>query len=614
MSVQLLKPIQQLPLQLVNQIAAGEVVERPASVLKELLENALDAGATAISVELERGGTKTIRVTDDGHGIPGEEIMLALQRHATSKIFDLEDLECISTLGFRGEALPSIASVSRFSLASNPVETGNQGHRAAGEGGEFTEGVVPVRHAKGTTVEVCDLFFNVPARKKFLRTEQTEFQHCQSILLKIALSRNDVALSVRHNGRSCLELAPASSSKGQLQRLERACGRKFAEQSIFLEHSAHDIRVHGWISLPTFSRSQSDLQYMYVNGRAIRDKVIAHAVRQAYQDVLYHGRFPAFVLFLEVDPGQVDVNAHPMKHEVRFRQARHVHDFVRHTVGKAIAETMPEAGQQDARKYREIVDDYVRTVQPPVSDAPGEAQRTPPAARYAGTAHTVFPVQAATQLYAAAASQAQEDASSTEAAEPMPLLGYALTQLHGIYVLAQNHRGLIIVDMHAAHERIVYEQLKTSYQQASIPMQALLVPVTIEVTQQEAALAEQHEALFLKFGFRIERFGETSIVVREAPALLQQAGTDVEGLVRDVLSDLGTFESSGKLEQAGNELLSTMACHGSVRANRKLSIAEMNKLLREMEVTERSAQCNHGRPTWVQLSVDQLDKLFKRGQ
>lgn len=611
MSVISMRPIQHLSPQLVNQIAAGEVIERPASVLKELLENTLDAGATRISVELERGGTETIRVTDNGNGIPKEEITLALQRHATSKISVLEDLEHIATLGFRGEALPSIASVSRFSLVSNHLEHTNEGWEVSGEGGEFAEGVVPARQAHGTTVEVKNLFFNVPARKKFLRTEKTEFQHCQSMLLKIALGRFDVALLVRHNGRSCLELDAADSKQGRVRRLEQACGRKFAEQSIYLENFAQDIQVKGWISLPTFSRSQSDLQYFYVNGRAIRDKVISHAIRQAYQDVLYHGRFPAFVLFLEVDPAQVDVNAHPMKHEVRFRQARYVHDFVRHAVGKAIAETMPEAEQQDAGRYREIVDDYVRAAQP---DMP---QRTPSAGQYVGVPHSAFPVQAAAQLYAASGgpvSTVQEDEEAADATTQVPPLGYALAQLHGIYILAQNGKGLVVVDMHAAHERIVYEQLKASYQRKSIPVQALLVPLTIEVSPQEAALAEQHERLFLEFGFRVERFGDASIVVREVPALLQQADVNMESLVRDVLSDLGVYESSGKLEQAGNELLSTIACHGSVRANRTLMMTEMNALLRKMEATERSAQCNHGRPTWVQLSVDQLDKLFKRGQ
>ena len=605
--------IQHLSPQLVNQIAAGEVIERPASVLKELLENALDAGATEILVEVERGGMGAVRISDNGHGIPKEELTLALQCHATSKISSPEDLEHITTLGFRGEALSSIAAVSRFSLASNPEHDTNKGWRVSAEGNEFAEETVPVRQTKGTTVEVKNLFFNVPARKKFLRTEKTEWQHCQSMLLKVALSRFDVVMSVRHNGRSYLKFDAAPDQPGMVRRLQQACGREFSKQNIYLENSAQGLRLNGWISLPTFSRAQTDLQYFYVNGRAIRDKVIAHAIKQAYQDVLYHGRFPAFVLFLEVEPAQVDVNAHPMKHEVRFRQARYVHEFVRHTVGKAIAETMPESEQQGAGKYRELVDDYVRMPQP------GMPRRSPHGEGFSAGPSTASQVQAAVELYGALASQdpAPGEAGGTAAtdnAKSVPPLGYALAQLQGIYILAQNDQGLIIVDMHAAHERIVYETLKTSFQQQDIPVQALLVPLTLELSMQEAALAEQHASLFAKFGFGVERFGEQSIIVREIPVLLQQAEINVESLVRDVLSDLSEFESSGRLEQASNELLSTMACHGSVRANRKLMPTEMNALLRKMEATERSAQCNHGRPTWVQLSVVQLDKLFKRGQ
>ncbi|MCY3803442.1 MAG: DNA mismatch repair endonuclease MutL [Gammaproteobacteria bacterium] len=600
--------IQHLPPQLVNQIAAGEVIERPASVLKELLENALDAGATRVSVELERGGMECIRVRDDGNGIPGEEIPLALQRHATSKISCLEDLEQITTLGFRGEALPSIASVSRFSIASNPETTTNEGWMISAEGGEFVQDAVPARQAKGTMVEVKNLFFNVPARKKFLRTEKTEWQHCQSMLLRIALSRFDIEMSVQHNGRHCLQLDAAEDKPDRVRRLRQACGQKFAQQSIALENSAQDLHMDGWISLPTFSRSQADLQYFYVNGRAIRDKVVAHAIKQAYQDVLYHGRFPAFVLFLEMDPAQVDVNAHPMKHEVRFRQGRYVHDFVRHTVGKAIAETMPESGQQDVGKYRDVVDDYAHTPQS------GMLPRSVMGDGLPGTPSMASQLQAAAGLYGDTAMERAHTAGSEEDEKSMPPLGYALAQLQGIYILAQNDQGLIIVDMHAAHERIVYEKLKTAFQQQGVPVQALLVPLTLELSQQEAALAEQQAQLFSKFGFGVERFGNESVVIREIPALLQQGEIDVGSLVRDVLSDLGEYDASGRLEQASNEILSTMACHGSVRANRKLMITEMNALLRDMEATERSAQCNHGRPTWMQLSVGQLDKLFKRGR
>ena len=604
-----MKPIQHLPPHLINQIAAGEVIERPASVLKELLENALDADATHITVDLEQGGMQTIRVSDNGHGIPKDEILLALARHATSKISTMEDLEQITSLGFRGEALPSIASVSRFSLGSNQDQKSNAGWMIAGEGGVFANELLPTRQARGTTVEVKNLFFNVPARKKFLRTERTELQHCETVLRKIALSRFDISLVAKHNGRNILNLNAVDIEQDKLDRLGRVCGQPFSEQSIYIENSAQDLQIKGWISLPTFSRSQADLQYFYVNGRTIRDKVIAHAIKQAYQDVLYHGRFPAFVLFLDLDSTQVDVNAHPTKHEVRFRQTRYVHDFIRHTIGKAIAETMPKEEQQAAQKYREVVDDFIRAAQ---------VNSALPEHGYSNTEQvTTRHIQESMSEYETVALSdpttiVTEPESSPHTAEQAPPLGYAIAQLHGIYILAQNAKGLIIVDMHAAHERIVYEQLKNQHQQGKLATQPLLMTRTINVSQQEAALVDQYQELFSKFGFFIERFGDESIVVREIPSLLQQG--DVDELIRDVLADLNMFGSSEKLEQANNKLLSSMACYGSVRAHRKLTITEMNALLREMETTERSAQCNHGRPTWVQLSIEQLDKLFKRGQ
>ncbi len=610
--------IQKLPSQLINQIAAGEVVERPASVLKELLENALDAGAKNIVVELESGGTKTIRVRDDGCGIPKDEMLLALARHATSKISNVDDLEKILTLGFRGEALPSIASVSRFSITSNNQQGDNAGWMLAGEGGNFSEELMPARQERGTMVEVKDLFFNIPARKKFLRTEKTEMQHCDAVIRKIVLSSFDVSITTIHNGKKSLqvdatgfqyEIDKPEQSRQLQERLAKICGKQFAEQSIYLENAAQDLQIKGWISLPTFSRSQADLQYFYVNGRAIRDKVISHAVKQAYQDVLYHGRFAAFALFLEMDPAQVDVNAHPTKHEVRFRQSRYVHDFVRHTISKAIADTMPKAEQQAAQQYREVVDDYIRAAQTDSTTSFSNNLRSDmPSSKQVHETQSFY--QATTLADSALAERALETKIHT--AEEAPLLGYAITQLHGIYILAQNAHGLVIVDMHAAHERIMYEKLKASYQEDMLATQPLLVPLSINVSQQEAVIAEQHNELFAKFGFNVERFGDESIVVREIPSLLQQA--DVDRLIRDVLADLNMFGSTGKLEEAHNQLLSTMACYGSVRAHRKLTIVEMNALLREMETTERSAQCNHGRPTWVQLSVDQLDKLFKRGQ
>ena len=609
--------IQKLPSQLINQIAAGEVIERPASVLKELLENALDAGAKNIVVELESGGTKTICVRDDGCGIPKDEILLALARHATSKISNVDDLEKIHTLGFRGEALPSIASVSRFSITSNNQSKDNAGWRLAGEGGNFVQDLMPARQERGTTVEVKDLFYNIPARKKFLRTEKTEMQHCDAVIRKIVLSSFDVSVTTIHNGKKSLQIDAAGfqydlDRRGQNKRLQdrlaKICGKQFAEQSIYLENAAQDLQIQGWISLPTFSRSQADLQYFYVNGRAIRDKVISHAVKQAYQDVLYHGRFPAFALFLEMDPTHVDVNAHPAKHEVRFRQSRYVHDFVRHTISKAIADTMPKAEQQAAKQYREVVDDYIRAAQINSTSSIHNPYSSMSSANQVSETQNFY--QATT--YADVALAERTVNSDVHTADEAPLLGYAITQLHGIYILAQNAHGLVIVDMHAAHERIMYEKLKTSYQDDISATQPLLVPLTINVSQQEALITEQYNELFSKFGFNVERFGDESIVVREIPSLLQQA--DVGRLIRDVLADLNMFGSTGKFEQAHNQLLSTMACYGSVRAHRKLTIVEMNALLREMETTERSAQCNHGRPTWVQLSVDQLDKLFKRGQ
>ncbi len=609
--------IQQLSPQLVNQIAAGEVIERPASVLKELLENALDAGASRIVIELEEGGMQSICVRDNGIGIAKDELHLAVKRHATSKIKNMDDLESIATLGFRGEALPSIASVSRFSMASNISEENNAGWFIATDGGGFTKEIEPARQMRGTTVEVRDLFFNVPARKKFLRTEKTELKHCDNVLRKIALSRFDVNLTAKHNDRNFLDVNACDFLSDGSDRVGQISGKQFADQSIYLENYATDIQVKGWISLPTFSRSQADLQYFYVNGRAIRDKVIAHAIKLAYKDVLYHGRFPAFVLLLEMDPAQVDVNAHPTKHEVRFRQSRYVHDFIRHTVSKAIAETMPKQEQQGAEQYREIVDDYIRAAQ-----------------SHSSLSSSSYPAQSNSALLYVPSNELEQQTSyggksfneyqnennlllktppeSSNTADDAPPLGYAIEQLHGIYILAQNAKGLVIVDMHAAHERIVYEKLKASYQQGNLATQPLLMPLTINVSPQEATLAEQYSNAFLKFGFHVERFGEDSIVVREIPSLLQQA--DVNKLVLDVLADLNLFGTSEKLEQANNELLSTMACYGSVRAHRKLTLDEMNALLREMETTERSAQCNHGRPTWVQLSIDQLDKLFKRGR
>ena len=600
-------PIRQLPPQLVNQIAAGEVVERPASVVKELLENSLDAGATRIAIDVEQGGVKRIRIRDDGVGISPEELHLALSRHATSKISSLDDLEHVGSLGFRGEALPSIASVSRLTLTSR-TDAGDIGYRLSSDGNEVFGEPEPAAHPRGTTIEVADLFFNVPARRKFLRKENTEYGHLEQVVKRIALSRFDIGIELKHNGRTAHALRPAETREQQERRVGDVCGPAFIENAVHIDYASGDLRIWGWMGLPTFSRSQADLQYFYVNGRMVRDKVITHAVRQAYQDVLYHGRHPAFVLFFELDPALVDVNAHPTKHEVRFREQRLVHDFLYRTLHQALADVRPGEAVAEAGRPGGIADGT------PAWSAPGGSAG--PTA-YAPPRQNAMPMAAMEQVAAYGAlhppSSAPAPAAADESAdEEMPPMGYALAQLHGIYILAQNAQGLVLVDMHAAHERITYEHLKQAYEGHRVTSQPLLVPVTVAVSRREADAAEAQAETFQSLGFEIGRMGPESLVVRAVPALLRHA--DAEVLMRDVLSDLMEHGESHRVHHSINELLSTMACHGSVRANRRLTVPEMNALLRDMERTERSGQCNHGRPTWVQLSIDQLDKLFMRGQ
>ena len=586
---------------LINQIAAGEVVERPASVLKELLENSLDAGATRIEIDIEDGGKRLIRVRDNGHGIHKDDLALALSRHATSKIASLQDLEQVASLGFRGEALPSIASVSRLVLQSRWQDDGS-GWQVLGDGSENTAAPEPVAHPVGTTIEVRDLFFNVPARRKFLRTETTEQKHLDGIVQRIALSRPAVEMVVRRKRKALYHLRPAGHSEAeQLERMRALLGDAFTRQLVSLDHSAADLRLSGWVAEPTFSRSQADLQFFFVNGRAVRDKLLAHAVRQAYQDVLYHGRHPAFVLHLEMDPTAVDVNAHPAKHEVRFRDSRLVHDFLFRTLHQVLADVRPAADQQVAL---------------PAHAASGAGSSTGYAGRQAG-----MPLQVSEQLTqyrqlhgtaTATAAESAQFAQTEQQAQTIPPLGFALAQLKGIYILAENEQGLVLVDMHAAHERISYEHLKRSYQEDGIRSQPLLVPLTIAVSRSEADEAEQRQDWFAALGFEVDRQGPEQLLVRQVPALLSD--TDIETLVRDVLADCQTHGSSQRIEESINELLSIMACHGSVRANRCLISEEMNALLRDMERTERSGQCNHGRPTWVQIGLQELDALFLRGR
>ena len=593
--------------QLANQIAAGEVVERPSSVLKELSENSLDAGAKRIEVEVEQGGTKLIRVRDDGCGISESDLPLALSRHATSKILGLEDLEAVATLGFRGEALASIASVSRLALTSNSGE--GSGWKAVSEGRDMEVELQPAAHPQGTSVEVRDLFFNTPARRKFLRTENTEYKRIDDCLKKLALSRMDVAFSLKHNQKVQFSLRPANSQAEQEKRVADLCGPQFMEQALFVDNDRTGIRLWGWIGLPTFSRSQADLQYFFVNGRSIRDKVVSHAVRQAYQDVLYHGRHPAYVLFLEILPADVDVNVHPTKHEVRFRESGSIHSFVSTTLKKALATDRPQDHLSTngglELKNKDQPQSLIGQNALPLAGTPGSGyQSTWPSSGVPSGVNA--PASSYQSLYSS-----QTEFSDSDQAE-VPPLGFAVAQLKGIFILAENSHGLIIVDMHAAHERITYERMKDAFDLQGLVSQPLLVPENLAVSQREADAVESNQAVFTQLGFGVERAASESIIVREIPAILR--GSEVEKLLRDVLSDLLEHGSSERIRDHINEILSTMACHGSVRANRKLTLPEMNALLRDMEITERSGQCNHGRPTWSQLTVEELDKLFLRGR
>ena len=603
--------IQLLSQRLTNQIAAGEVVERPASVVKELLENSLDAGSDRIDIELEQGGIKLIRIRDNGQGIDKEDLPLALSRHATSKIAELEDLERVASLGFRGEALASIASVSRLALISRTPEA-SEAWKVETEGIDMDSKLSPAAHPVGTNVEVRDLFFNTPARRKFLRTEQTEYKRIDDIVKQLALSHFNTTFSLQHNQRQIHKFERASTLQEQQRRVSQICGPAFIENAVSIDIEDGDMKLWGWVSLPTFSRSQADMQYFYVNGRSIRDKVVTHAIKQAYRDVLFHGRHPAFVLFLEVDPAEVDVNVHPTKHEVRFRDSRSVHSFLFSVLHKALASVRPEDHLQETQG---------ETLSPHTQQH-SEFDNTQSRIDFSsynyskqemGDRSSNFISRIENQL---ANYDSLRDISESpalpESSDDIPPLGFAIAQLHGIYILAQNAFGLVIVDMHAAHERITYEHMKSSSADNGIKVQPLLVPISIAVSEKEADLAEEHNAYLKSLGMEIERIGPESISLRQVPTIL--ANANVEQLLRDVLSDISDHGSSDRLEAHRDEILSTMACHGSVRANRQLSIPEMNALLRDMEHTERSGQCNHGRPTWVQQNLSELDKLFLRGQ
>lgn len=595
-----------------NQIAAGEVVERPASVIKELMENSLDADADRLEIDIEQGGLKLLRVRDNGAGIHKQDLALALSRHTTSKIMQLEDLENIRSLGFRGEALASISSVSRLNMTSKTADAGDDsGWKVEVEGQEMETLVVPAAHPQGTTVEVRDLFFNTPARKKFLKTTRTEFARIDEIVKRLALSRFDVQFTLNHNQRVIHKLLAAKTEQEQQRRVGLVCGPAFVENSVFVDMEGPGLRLWGWVSLPTFSRSQADLQYFYVNGRIVRDKLVTHGIKQAYRDVLFHGRHPAYVLFLELPPASVDVNVHPTKHEVRFRDGRLVHDFLFSSLHKALAKITPTdqlASPDSPLHAREAFNSNYGGGD---VDFDGRTQShlslsEPTRQSYGSGFHGSGPDSEAIRQQLAAYARLNADDGE------VPPLGYAIAQLHGIYILAQNKEGLIVVDMHAAHERITYERMKQACQNEELKRQPLLVPLSIAVSAAEAECAESQSQLLLQFGIEIERASSESIIVRQIPSILRDA--DIEQLVRDVLSDVLEYGSSDRIQAHQDELLSTMACHGSVRANRQLTIPEMNALLRDMESTERSGQCNHGRPTWVYQSLDEIDKLFLRGQ
>lgn len=699
-----------LPPRLANQIAAGEVVERPSSVLKEIVENAIDAHATRIDIEIESGGAHVIQVRDNGKGIGENDLPLALSRHATSKIGSLDDLEGVASLGFRGEALASISSVSRLELFSNITDDPTQGWRVVAEGRDMNSRVSPAPHPRGTTVTVRDLFFNTPARRKFLRTEKTEFGHLEETFRRLALSRYEIGWTLRHNHKVIHQLKAANTMPEQRARVGALLGSGLIEKSIEVDVQATGLRLWGWVGLPTYNRSQADQQYFFVNGRVIRDRLVAHAVKQAYRDVLFHGRQPVFVLYLELDPHVVDVNVHPTKHEVRFRDSRLVHDFLFSSLHRTLSETRagtasdtrsdegipsgassPQSGGSGSENFQ--VDPKTGEVlsganQPQWSQqsmqlaqqrghyAPEGDEKVSPSTSdhrgsYAGgdpyrgqSAPGKDRVRAFLDGYRALHPQAQEAAllgnggqhragspfsqvatdqqgisspederaaseslsstysSPTEGSAQqheqtdVPPLGYAVAQLHGVYILSQTASGMVIVDMHAAHERITYERLKNQFAEGAVEAQPLLVPVSISASQAEVELAQEESACFSRLGVEVDAAGPETLLVRQIPTVLMRpkGQENVEPLIRQMLEDIGHYGQSDALSGRIDEILSTMACHGSVRANRRLTIEEMNALLRSMEITERSGQCNHGRPTWTELSMRDLDRLFMRGQ
>ena len=640
--------IEQLPSYLADQIAAGEVVERPASVVKELLENALDSGATQIDILIEEGGEKSIVISDNGSGIPKDELVLAVSRHATSKIKNGTDLACVATLGFRGEALASISSVSRFEILSRHQDD-SVAWKLFSEGEGKWSQLHPTAGTIGTRVSVNDLFFNTPARKKFLRAVRTEFSQIDQLVKRVMLSRPNVGFKLVHNQKVIRQVYPVNDEPSLQKRLTQLLGSGFVEQSLSIQFEAQDITLSGWVGLPTFNRSQTDMQYVFVNGRIVRDKLLSYAVKQAYADVLYHGRHPAYLIFIEIPHDLVDVNVHPAKYEVRFANGRWVYDFLRRSVREAVAKPIVSEtgsgaslrsvipGLQNESAIQSNDDSHYALYRPGFisqdmaiqesmsfqapSNVRGDAQlESHYAAGFSAGAYNASLAEVIQQRrqgdglaqLGVSESNTQYQTTAQNASSELPMLGFAKAQLHGVFILSENQHGLVLVDMHAAHERVVYERFKQQWQNDRLVSQPLLVPMVLTFEQSQITVWQEFSGLFEKLGFSLEELGPEQLKVTAVPALLLKS--NIPGLVNDMISDLAVAGQTQQVEERINHILSTMACHGSVRANRQLTIAEMNALLREMENTERSDQCNHGRPTWVQLSMNQLDSLFMRGQ
>ena len=591
--------IQQLDDQLANQIAAGEVIERPASVIKELIENSIDAGATKISVEIEQGGLELIRVRDNGSGIHPQDLNLALSRHATSKIKTYEDLENVGSLGFRGEALSSIAAVSRFKMIST-VPNSDSGFCIVAEGGHANAGAVPIAHPVGTTIDVRNLFYNTPARRKFMKAERTEFKHIEKMLQRIALSHFHVSFQLKHNGKLVFNYKAATSQQEQELRVSEALSVEFMQNALAIEFESAGLALKGWVALPKYNRAQNDMQFCYLNGRFIRDKLIAHAMREAYHDVMFHGRFPAYLIYLSMDPAHVDVNVHPTKHEVRFRESNTVHDFVRRGVKDALEQMRPGKPLSDAWVEESCEDEA------PIFETPKMMERKP----------TVSIVREQIESYKTLDPKPQQSKifeieTECNDSKNHPL-GYAIAQLHDIHILAQNEKGLIVVDMHAAHERILYEKMKQQIDSEGLASQSLLIPLHIELSKDEMECWQQDQAAFKELGFDTEAIGPETISIRSLPKLLQKK--NLKQLIKDMLAELIQKSRSSRVKHTVNEILATIACRASVHAHRHLTLPEMNAVLREMEQTKHGDHCNHGRPTWVEFSLKDIDKWFLRGR